>query len=111
MNTLDKFRKKFLFLNFIPDNIYFNLCSDELIIPDNYVNTLRKELEAKLDAYVMTYNRKMYIKEIPHNKHLCFCIKGAVLNKKQIDILNTYEEKVINSDISFVVYQKPIQLL
>jgi pyruvate carboxylase len=108
---LHQLRKQVEFLKLIPDSIYFNLDPDEFYIPETDISRLRKELEQKLGHYVMTYNRDVFKKHISPDKHLCAHLKGAKLNKQKRLLLEEYEQKVRDQNISFVVYKKPLQFI
>lgn len=104
-------REVITFLKLIPDSVFFDLNSEEFVIPGKKINKLREGLERKLDHYVMTYNRRVFKKNIPAKQHLCFTLKGARLTGKQKQLLVKYEQKVKEDNVSFVVYQKPMEFI
>lgn len=106
-----QFREKFLFLQHIPDHLYFNLDYSEWVFPTAEIEVLREKLETEINHFVMTYKRSVFNRSIAIEKHLCANIKGADLNHKEIKLLEKYEREVIPFDISFVVYQKPLIIM
>lgn len=107
---LTEFRRKIPFLNLIPNKIYFNLDPSEFYLPDSNINIVRSKLEKELGHYVMTYKTTLNTR-ILLEKHLCANVKVAKLTEKQIKILQDYEKKYKNKDISFGVYNKPLKLI
>jgi hypothetical protein len=108
---LHQLREQVEFLKLISDSIYFNLDPDEFCIPGTNASRLRKELEQRLGHYVMAYNRDVFKRNISPDKHLCAHLKGANLNKQKRLLLEEYEQKVKEQNISFVVYRKPLQFI
>ena len=106
---LIKLRKKIQFLNQIPDEIFFDLDTYELYLPNGKISLIREELEKKLNQYVMTYKATGMPEEI--EKCLCSHLKSAKLNEKQLKILKEFEKKYKSKDVSFAVYQKPLKLI
>lgn len=108
---LDRLRKKIEFLNLIPDDIYFNLDTEEFLEPDEEISTARKELEEILGHFIMTYKTCALNKKIPLEHHLCANLKIAVLSKKQREILEEYQRKYQDKKVNFVAYEKPLKLI
>ncbi len=59
----------------------------------------------------MTYNRKMFFRDIPIHQHLCAHLEGAELTEDQRKMLNQYESAFRGQAISFVVYKKPLTVM
>lgn len=110
-DLLQMFRAKIPFLNLIPESIHRNLGTSEFYLPDNSINQIRENLEDALGHYVMTYKRNMFDLSIRHEQHLCGNIKGAILSDYQKRMLQEYEDISINYGVSFVVYQKPLEII
>ncbi len=108
---LDKLRNTIPFLEQVPDRIFFKLDYSELYFPDSKINEVRIQLEKRLGHYVITYKRNAFSKHIPYDQHLCANFKMAVLNGQQLQLLEKYEKIYSPQNISFVVYQKPIELV
>ena len=111
IQLLTKMRQVIPFLNLIPDDIYFTLDSSSFLLPQQAIITARNELEKTINGYVMTYKRNTFILTTPVSVDLCAILKGAQLNTYQIQLLNKSEEKYKTHNISFVVYQKPLQFV
>lgn len=105
--SLSSFRKAIPFLNAIPDFIYFGLDTREWVLPNDYLNEKRKDLELALGAHVMTYRRSVFYKDQPLITHLCAWLTPAELDPYKRNILLEAEKK--SGRISFVVYKKPIE--
>lgn len=99
------------FLADIPDDIYFNLDHRELFIPEGIVAEARRQLEDALNEHVMTYQRGVFLKNIPIERHLCARLAGAELDDEQKRILNEYEDRFRERGVSFVVYKKPLMVI
>ncbi|MBP9700147.1 hypothetical protein KBD71_02600 [Candidatus Woesebacteria bacterium] len=104
-------RKKIPFLNEIPDDIYFGLDHRELIVPEGIIASARVQLEDMLGQNVMTYNRKIFLKDVPIERHLCAHLEGAELSDEQKAVLKQYEDRYEKDGISFVVYKKPLTII
>ncbi len=111
MQSIKLFEEKFSFLKLLPNELLFKLSTDEFYFPNTPVNKARKELEIKLDAYVMTYKSDVFIKNIPIDIHLCANLAGADLSEKQTKLLKNYEKLFRAPKISFVAYRKPLMLI
>ncbi len=98
------------FLKYIPQHVFANLDPSEFYLPVGVISELRNKLESELDHYVMTYNRAVFRTDLPAKKHLCMNLAGAQLTEDQCRILAMYELKVRKYNVSFVVYQKPLQI-
>lgn len=107
----EAFRESIPFLREIPDAIYSKLDTSEFVMPDEEIDQIRQVLESLLQAHVMTYNSQVFNTHVPPEAHLCGNLKGADLSEEQLRILQTYEGFVRPKGVSFVVYQKPIQLI
>lgn len=108
---LQLFRSKIIFLQSIPDELYFSLSSNEWYLPNEQIHILRLCLEKKLNHYVMTYKREVFDLSLKPEQHLCGILKGADLDKRQLVILTKFEEIVRAFGVSFVVYKKPLEIL
>ncbi len=108
---LNEYRKAIPFLREIPDSIYFAIDPIGYRLPKGAIAKARKELEGKLNRYVMSYDRSLFKLDIPLEAHLCALLKGARLTAKQKMLLKTYEDHFCDQHVSFVVYQKPLTLL
>lgn len=107
----EAFRERLPFLREIPDAIYSRLDTSEFVMPDEEIDQIRQSLEFQLQAYVMTYNSQVFNTDVPPEAHLCGNLKGADLSEEQLRTLQEYEGIVRPKGVSFVVYQKPIQLI
>jgi len=99
------------FLADIPDDIYFALDHRELFIPQGIVADARRQLEEALDEHVMTYQRGVFLKNVPIERHLCARLAGAQLDEDQQKVLADYEERFRDAGVSFVVYKKPVSVI
>lgn len=79
--------------------------------PDLNTNLLRQSLEQKLNHYVVSYKAGVCNLNTPLESHLCARVKGADLNTDQLKLLNIYEAISKKQNVTFVVYQKPIQYI
>lgn len=104
-------RIKVTFLKLLPEIIYNRLDFSEFVIPSEEIQSIRQEIEQRLNHYVMTYNAHIFNIDIPIERHLCANIKGAKLTKEQLKILNLYEKITIPEGIRLVVYQKPLKFI
>lgn len=107
---LIELRRSIPFLQQIPDKSYFNLDISEFRLLSDEITKAREELEEGLGCHVMVYNRDVFNLEIPVEKHLCANIAGAQLTKKQLQLLQYYEEQNAEEKVSFVAYRKPLEL-
>ncbi len=110
-NILNQYRHKIPFLYQIPDVLYFVIDPIGYRLPKGAVAIARRELEGKLNKYVMSYDRTIFKLDIPLEAHLCALLKGARLTKQQQAILAWYEARFQDQGISFVVYEKPLTIL
>src|SRR5689334_22633569 len=78
---------------------------------ESFIKTLRADLENKLRHYVVSYKANICNLDTPLKSHLCALIKGADLNSKQLALLNKYEQISKKYNVTFVIYQKPIQYM
>ncbi|MDB4979185.1 MAG: hypothetical protein JWM56_1371 [Candidatus Peribacteria bacterium] len=99
------------FLQSIPDNFYYQLDPREFLLPDAIVSAAREELEELLGHYVMTYNKDVFLEDVPAEKHLCAHLAGALLTDEQKKILEKYETAYTSHGVSFVVYEKPLRII
>lgn len=111
MQGSNEFRQIIPFLRDIPDAIFHELHPGEWYLPSGEVESARQQLEAELDAYVMTYKRGVFLKELPACRHLCMRVEGATLDERQKGILHAYEALFADRGISFVAYRKPLRIL
>ncbi len=95
----------------LPDWILKQLDTEELALPDVAVEEVRQELENRLRHYIMTYKRDVFKTELPPSAHLCNWIKGAELDDRQRGDLAEAEYKVSDQNVSFVAYQKPLEIV
>ncbi len=107
----ESFREKLPFLEEIPDAIYSRLDLSEWILPDGEIDERRRTLEILLNTYIMTYNSGVFNTNASLEAHLCANLKGADLSPEQLKILQDEETKVRTKGVSFVAYQKPLQLI
>jgi len=111
MQGSNEFRQIIPFLRDIPDAIFYELHPGEWYLPSGDVESARQRLEAELDAYVMTYTRGVFLKELPACRHLCMCLEGASLDGWQKAILHAFERRFTDRGVSFVAYRKPLRIL
>lgn len=111
MNLKHALRQSIQLFKDLPDDIYFSLDLSHFVLPDKAVAKLQSELEKKLKSYVVTYNASVFRLDIPLETHLCALVKGADLNKNQLDLLGRYEKMLIEKGITLVVFQKPLTLI
>ncbi len=111
MNTLEILRDAVPFLRLVPDHIYKQLSPDEFLLPDTDIAEARERLEKLLGHYVMTYDRRVFFQDLPAHKHLCGRLKGAQLTTEQTGILFSFEAEYSMKNVSFVAYQKPLELM
>lgn len=104
-------RKTTPFFQYIPTRILLNLSLHELCIPQGEVARLRMELEQELNHFVVSYDRDVFLKYTLLQKHICANFRGAQLRDEQIKTLQTYEQKVQKYKVSFVIYQKPLEII
>ncbi|HSX08666.1 MAG TPA: hypothetical protein VLF93_00755 [Candidatus Saccharimonadales bacterium] len=102
------FKKRIAFLQQIPMEVASHLSVDEFYYPDPQIQSIRKDLEAFFNHYVMSYKAEVFLKEAPLHSHLCANYKGAILTKEQVSLLNEYESRFQEKNVRFVVYQKPL---
>src|SRR5690348_15782394 len=95
----------------LPVDLAANLDVQELKVPFGKVEKYRKILEQSLRHYVVCYNKGMFLSFLPAERHVCANIKSASLKKSQKQLLSQYEKLVEGSQTSFVVYQKPLELV
>lgn len=107
---LKNFRKVFPFLREIPDNIYFQLSTNELSVPSPELKVLISELEEKVGQYVMPYEANKFDHSIYPKRHLSGILKGALLSEQQQLWLKKYESKTKKYGVTLVIYQKPVEL-
>ncbi len=79
--------------------------------PDQQIETLRNNLELKLNHYVVSYKADVCNLNTPLESHLCALIKGADLKSEELKLLNIYEAISKKSNVTFVIYQKPVQFI
>lgn len=106
-----KFRKIIPLFQALPDEIYFNLDLSGFFMPSGEVEKLRERLEDELNHYVVSYKADVFNLNSKAQEHLCALVKGAILNKKELQVLKKYEKKAKNFKVTFVVYQKPLELM
>ena len=111
ISNLRLLRRKIIFLNLVPNSLYFSLSSAEFYIPTAKIFSIRVELENILGHYVMTYKRDVFLHSEPIETHLCAHLQGANLSRKQKILLYEYENRYRKENISFVVYQKPLKII
>ncbi len=109
--VLERAREAIPFLREIPDEIYFALDHREFVVPDEITAIARRQLEESLNHHVMTYNRHVFLKDVPIRYHLCAHLEGAKLTAEQRQELDAYEERFKEKGVSFVVYQKPLTIM
>ncbi len=102
------YSKKITFLQKILQQIASKLTVEEFSFPDEAVEQARRELERAFGQYVMSYNAKVFRKDIPLVSHLCANDNGAVLTDVQTELLSLYEKKFQSRNVRFVVYQNPL---
>src|SRR5438105_7364806 len=105
------FRERVPLLRDVPDEIFKCLDTAEFHLPDEDLIRVRTEMENLLGVYIMTYNALVFNLNCPLESHLCANVKGAVLSADQLKILQDYEERVHTRGISFVAYQKPLEII
>lgn len=105
-----QFRLKIPFLQQIPDDIYFNLCTEEWLFPINKIEEDRRKLEQEIGHYVMTYKAHVFRRDIPLHQHLCARLSGAELSEIELHILSSYGRGE-KTGVNFVVYQKPLSYI
>lgn len=108
---LQQFREAIPFLNQIPDNIYFNLDPYGFYFPRGQIAQAREDLEKRLNHYVMTYDRDVFNLKSPLEEHLCAVLAGAPLTDNQLQTLFAFEKKFRTQRVSFVAYQKPLEII
>jgi len=99
-----------LFQN-LPDKIYNNLDLSGFFLPVGLIRNLREKLEGELGHFVVSYKADIFNLNAKAEEHLCALVKGADLNKEQLQILKEYEKKVGSYGVTFVVYQRPLLLM
>lgn len=104
-------RRAISFLQDIPDEIYFQLDSSEFYLPVGEVAQSRKELEDQIGHFVMTYKRDVFNLTIPVERHLCANVKGANLTEQELSLLLNFENRHAENNVSFVAYQKPLEII
>lgn len=107
---LRNFRTIFPFLQEIPDDIYFQLSTNELHFPSPELRVLISELEEKIGHYVMPYEANKFDRSIYPKRHFCGILKGALLSEEQQILLRKYESKTKSYGVTVVIYQKPVEL-
>jgi len=107
---LKKLKTQIPFLKKIPNEIYYELNTDNFVIPNDFTKKLIRILEKKLNGYVMVYSFKKDLKK-DAKKELCEYYSQAKLGKKEIILLKTYEKILKKYDVSLCVYEKPLKLL
>lgn len=99
-----------LFSN-LPDNFLNDLDFSGFEFPRNNIEAMRLKLENKLNHYVVSYKANICNLNTPLESHLCARLKGADLTSEQLNLLNIYEATSKKQNVTFVVYQKPIQYI
>lgn len=105
------FRQQIPFLQEIPKGIYFQLSTREWVYPSKSLQQFITELSDLLDHYVMPYKAKTFDLSMPLEKHLCATIRGASLSSRQRLLLEAYEQKAKQFQVTLSIYQKPLQLI
>lgn len=95
----------------LPDNFLNNLDFSGFEFPRNNIEAIRLNLEQKLNHYVISYKANICNLDTPLESHLCARLKGADLTPVQLNILSIYEAISKKQNVTFVVYQKPIQYI
>jgi len=95
----------------LPNNFLNELDFSGFEFPENNIETLRLNLEQKLNHYVVTYKADICNLDTSLESHLCARIKGADLKPKELNLLNIYEAISKKQNVTFVVYQKPIEYI
>ena len=98
-------------LSILPKYLFQELDLSGFQKADKYIENLRSDLEKKLDHYVVSYNADICNLDTPLESHLCARVKGADLNPEQLKLLNIYEAISKKQNVTFVVYQKPIEYI
>jgi hypothetical protein len=106
--ALARFRKKIPFLALIPPAIYRRLSPLEWYEAFGEIEQARRELEEKLNCYVMLYKR--YRPLIPWEQQLFVYINHADLTSEQRGILHAANEAFLKLGIEAEAYQKPLRL-
>lgn len=99
-----------LFSN-LPLNILKILDFSGFKSPSQNIEILRQILEQKLNHFVVSYKADVCNLESPLESHLCALVKEANLNPNQLKLLNIYEAISKQQNVTFVVYQKPIEYI
>lgn len=111
MKSTMQFRKMVPLFKSLPLDIFDNLDLSGFFLPLGEIGKLRQELEEKLGQYVVSYRADVFNLDVLAQEHLCAIVKGAELNKKQLEILKKYENMAKSFKVTFVVYQKPLKLM
>ncbi len=111
MIKLENYRERIPWFQQILDEIYLKLDPSEFYFPDDGVEKTRRQLERLLGMFVMTYNASISSLDIPVYAHLCANVKGADLSPEQVSVLQTHEGEVKSRGVSFVVYQRPLEII
>lgn len=106
-----RFKELIPLFNLLPEEIFKNLDLSGFFLPTGEIEKLRKELEDKLNNYVVSYKAGVFNLDIKAYEHLCAIVKGADLTKEQMDILKEYEQLAKPFNVTFVVYKKPLELM
>ena len=106
-----KFRKLIPLFQDLGDQVFNNLDLSGFFLPVGEVAKLRVELEQKLKHYVVSYRADVFNLDATAQEHLCALVKGANLTKAQLEILKKYENMAAPFGVTFVVYQKPLELM
>ncbi len=112
MNQLTKqFRERITLFQALPDEIYSQIDLTGFFLPSGNIEQLRQELEDELGHFVVSYKAEVFNLEVRAREHLCALVKGARLNTKQLAILKKYEQLAEPFKVTFVIYQKPIEIM
>ena len=95
----------------LPPKILSTLDFSGFKFPDQRIELLRQNLEQKLNHYVVSYKADICNLDTPLESHLCARVKGADLTPEELKLLNIYEAISKKSNVTFVVYQKPLQYI
>lgn len=99
-----------LFSN-LPAKVLKTLDFSGFKFPDQRIELLRQNLEQKLHHYVVSYKADICNLATPLESHLCARVKGADLTPEELKLLNIYEAISKKQNVTFVVYQKPLEYI
>lgn len=105
------FHQKIPLFSQMTGSLFLGLDLSGFFLTEGIIEECRVELEKQLNNYVVSYKKDIFNLDTPIDAHLCALVKGAHLTKIQLKLLNNYERFVKQQNVTFVVYQKPLELI